>query len=854
MLKIYNSSAGSGKTSFIIKSYLNILLNNNNYKEYKKILILTFTRKSAEDLKNKILECLEYFSKNKISSKYSFIAYDIIKNLGITEKILYKRSEIILVEITSNFKIFSNNISTIDKFIYSIVRSFYPNYLLEMNSDYFSSIFVKNLLKNIKNKDNMNYLVNFFKKKLKYYKNFEIHNELYKIIYIIINEINFFYITEIKKYSIEKLVELKKILKKRTSLFERFFKKKRNFFFEFLKCNSIKEEFFLYKDLPRFFNKIYNKNLIINPFTKRLNNSINKKNIFNNKKYFNKSYNIIFDKNINKIIILFKEVKKFYKKNISFYIENKLFLDNINLLSIIFKIDKELQYFKKKNKFFFNEELNKILYEKIYNSFPKIYEKIGYKYKYYFIDEFQDISYLQWENIKILIENSLSENDLSILVGDPKQSIYRWRGGDSEQFLNLINTHSFYKKKLYYLKTNFRSHKEIVKFNNLFYPFISKIFNNSIYKDIYINSKQKIFKNFGGYVELNLFIYENKKQKYRDYIYNKIKKSIKILQKKYLLSDIALLVKKNEEVNYLSEKLIQNKINVNTTFSLLIKNYTEIQIIITYFHIMINPNSYYKRFRLIILLLEIKFIKIPKNKIHNFLSKIIFLPINSFLKNISQSKKTVPTIKMLYNKSIYQISEYIIDFFNLSTNKNFLCINSFLDFVYRKTKHIKNSIHNFLIYWQQYKDQEKIVLPNRKNSINLLTIHKAKGLQFPIVILPFADWKILYKNKKEIIWIKINSNLYNGLNTFFLEIKSFLKKVENKNIRDLYNEYLSRTVFDNINLLYVATTRPIKKLIIYSRLYNINDNNCISNYIKDFLSDQNIWDIKKNKYSFGDNK
>ncbi|WP_185861413.1 UvrD-helicase domain-containing protein [Blattabacterium cuenoti] len=845
-LKIYNASAGSGKTTLLVINYLYVLLKSPYPDEFKRVLVLTFTKKASEEMKNRIIQCIKEFSIQKIKKEYRFLFDYITKNFNLTKHQLYQRSEKILFSILHDFYFFSRNVSTIDKFTYNIIRSFFSEreIHLEMDIDRFLLKIVENILYRLKNSEKWSkVLIQSSLEKLKKGKNWDLKKELLKIAHIMVKENNFFPVKKMKNYSLEDFIQLKNILIKRTKIFEKECKKKGEKFFNLLEKTLIKKHSFIHLDLPRFFQKFKNENIFLNPFHERIEKYMKRK-IFYSKYFSDKNQKILIEKNKKRILSLYEETKFLYKKNISNYLLDKLFLKNISILSIIHEVEKEFRYIINEKKIILNTELNKILYEKIgQETFPKMYEKIGLQYHHYFIDEFQDISFLQWKNIQILVENALSENGSAMIVGDPKQSIYRWRGGDSSQFIKLINSKSNYNKKIRSIEKNFRSYEEIVKFNNSLYQSISKIFNSTIYQNIYKNYKQKIDKKSGGYVEINFI--KNSNQNYKEYIYLKIKNKIeKLLKQKYALSDIAILVRNNKEGHFLSEKLVEDGIVVNTSVSLLIKNHFEIQIIINFLYIIAYPYNYRKRVVLIFLLSKKGFFHIKMNH-HDFIMKIIFLPLNLFLKKIFF--KNSLTLNKLYNKSIYSISEDIIEAFGLLNKKNYAYIYSFLDFVHRTTKIAENSIIHFLDYWELKKEKESIVISNNINAIRIMTIHQSKGLQFPVVLIPFTDWNV--DSSKEEIWIDVNPHLYNGFNPIYLEIEKNFKHIKHdNNIRNFYEYYQSNIKFDNINLLYVATTRSIEQLILFSKLGN---DTSISFYIKKFLCEKKMWNEKKSQYIFG---
>ncbi|WP_185851714.1 UvrD-helicase domain-containing protein [Blattabacterium cuenoti] len=847
-LKIYNASAGSGKTSFLVKNYLYLLFKSVHNDEFKRILALTFTNKASEEMRKRILQCIKEFSDLKVSEEYhDFFSY-LSKDLNITKYQLSKRAKRILSAILHDFSSFS--IRTIDKFTYRTILSFFSkkNIDLEMDTNSFLLKIVDNLLSKLKNSEKWsNILVQFFLEKLKEGKHWDVRNELLKIASLIVEENSFFPMRKIKMYSFNDLIQLKETLLKRTQNFEIKCRKQGEKFFEFLKETSIKKHSFPHSDLPKFFKKLCKGNIFLNPFHKRLEKSIHMERLYC--KWIGMDQKIFISKNKEKILFLYRETKSLYEKYISSYLLDKLFLKNLSLLSIIYEIEKEFHFLKEERKIILNAELNQILYERItQETFPHIYEKMGIQYKHYFLDEFQDTSFLQWYNIRILVENALSENGSAMIVGDPKQSIYRWRGGDHKQFLHLISSSSqSYHKQILTIETNFRSYEEIVKLNNSLYQSVSKIFHSPIYKDIYKNSKQKIFKKNGGYVELNFL----EKKNYKQYIYLNIKKRIKkLLKQKYKLSDIALLVRRNEEGNFLSEKLIEDGFIVNTSASLLIKNHLEIEIIIHFFYILIKPHCYQKRAFFILLLLQNKLI-CPIEKDHDFLMKIIFLPLNIFLKKILFKTKSLDFLNNLYRQSLYEIAEQVIQSLGLmNNNKNTSSIYSFLDLIHRSMKNIGNSIVDFLDYWELKKKKESIIVSENIDAIRIMTIHQSKGLQFPVVLIPFTDWNACSK-KKEGSWMNVSPHLYHGLNALYLEIESYFQYIEDNYIKNFYEDYLSNIKFDNLNLLYVATTRPIEQLFIFSK--NENDQS-VSFYIKNFLIEKKLWNEKKFQYSFGREK
>lgn len=458
---------------------------------------------------------------------------------------------------------------------------------------------------------------------------------------------------------------------------------------------------------------------------------------------------------------------------------------------------------------------------------------------------------MQWQNIKFLLENTLSKNGKVIIAGDPKQSIYRWRGGDVEQFINLIKKKSKkYYKKIINLKNNYRSCKEIVKFNNKLYFYASKNIKNNFYKKIYLETiKQKAIIQSKGYVELN-FLKEKNIIDYKINICKKIQKKIYFfLNQGYKFSDIVLLIRNKNKGVFLMQELSKYKIPVTSSESILIKNFWQIEILITLLYIILNPYNYKKRVNFILLLNNNNLLSFPKKEIHNLITKIVYTPLNFFFKELSIYGISL-NIENIYKKNFYDFIEEIIFSLNLRKKNETAPLQFFLDFVYKFTIKIGNSIRKFLKYWNIEKEKKTIIISNKFESVKIMTIHKSKGLEFPIVIIPFSDWNFFIKKNSNLYTKLYDDNIKNKFEFFYLEFQPFLKKI-NGPIKKIYKNNCDKEYIDNLNLFYVATTRATEQLIIFSKKKKYKT---IFFFLKNFLKKEKIWDEKKNQYCFGKSK
>ncbi len=233
---------------------------------------------------------------------------------------------------------------------------------------------------------------------------------------------------------------------------------------------------------------------------------------------------------------------------------------------------------------------NTIISDEIRNQpAPYIYERLGEKYRHYFIDEFQDTSQMQWENLVPLISNALESEDEQgnmgtlLLVGDVKQAIYRWRGGRAEQFLNLINkeTNPFVvEPHISSLETNYRSREELIKFNNTFFTVTSPFLGSPQYNLLFTDGNKQDFNDkVGGYVDLN-FIKMPKENKDLEYC-NEVLRSIKDARAdKYNYADICILTRKRKHGIILADFLIEQNIPIISSETLLLKNNPKVNFLI----------------------------------------------------------------------------------------------------------------------------------------------------------------------------------------------------------------------------------------------------------------------------------
>ncbi|WP_339044878.1 UvrD-helicase domain-containing protein [Candidatus Zinderia endosymbiont of Aphrophora alni] len=824
--------AGSGKTKLIIIRIIHLLIKYNNY---KKILILTFTRIALKEIKKKIKKFFFYIINinkkkfYKIFIKYGFLKKEIKKNY---------------IKIKNLYKIFLFKNKKINFFT-------------------FHGWFLFFLKKNF-----------FFKKKYNILENTEILiNETYKKLLINLQKLKY---KKYKKYFLKSIKILgikntKKILKKfifkrdEWLLYNNILKKKKTTHLKEIKkiCKKKKKKYILKIWKEKKFIK--NINFIINIFNK-LTPSYKKKSLILSKiliskpsiKQFKKLYNIFYTKykKKRKINILKKKIN-FNLFKIKYY--NIINILNINNKNYIFKYNKILfniaKFFlkiyikkKKKKKILDFIDLEFETYLLLNNNNKK---KININFKHIIIDEFQDINLIQWKIINSIINLNKKQNNIKIFfVGDPKQSIYNFRKSDYRIFIYIKK---FLKKnKIFLLQTN------VTKRNSIN---IINIINNTLVKKNIFFQKQYTTNLIKGEVwKLPLINYFNKKK-----INNFKKKKIDIQRFKEgeQIAQSILLIKKKKLIY---KKKIKRKIKWKD-FLILIKTrkyLKEYEKAFKKYNIPFTSDKKKKIFNLFIinnLIILLKFLTTKNNKLLliQILKSNFFLISKKDLKKISKikekkyknfflqkkylfSKKTnfiliylLKWIKYTKYFSIYNLlkkilKEYqLISLFYNKFIKNFKKIKNFFKFIFLY-KNIKNiTIEKFIIYIKNISNKKIYIKKENyffKNTIHIVTIHKSKGLESPIVILPDTNHNnIIYENIDLLFNFPYDSNSKLHFSIFEKNKKYELikKKFFNLEKKIKFQEYL--------NILYVALTRA-KQLLIISGIKNkiINKKNIFKNW------------------------
>ena len=493
-------------------------------------------------------------------------------------------------------------------------------------------------------------------------------------------------------------------------------------------------------------------------------------------------------------------------------------------------------------------EFNAIIAEIVMNeSVPFIYERVGEKYQHYLIDEFQDTSVVQWMNTLPLIENSLASGNFNMLVGDAKQSIYRWRNGEVEQFINLPKIHNAPNDnisskeailsrnfKLEQLDSNYRSKSEIVQFNNMFFSTVKQLLSDD-YKKIYDTVEQHYNKdNTGGYVQIDFF---NKSDE-NDYDTLLINKTIEIIEDLkndgYQYSEMAIICRSNKDGSFIASELTSKGFPIISNESLLINFSPKVRFMLAALDYINNTDNNLAK------AVISKFIAADNTRLfHKLISDKAF-----FYSEIHNERGFDPI--QLKKSALYDICEEIIRIFNMKEEPD-AYLQYFLDTVFGFTQKNNPSISGFLDWFEQNKTKITLSLPEGENAINILSVHKSKGLEFKAVIFPYA--KKRFGLTKDSFWTPINDTAVENIN--FALLPTSKKQLANTPLEKEYTIEEQKSMLDSINLLYVAFTRAVDRLYIISG--NETDRKLDKNtasIINYFLAQKSLLEEGKTSYAF----
>lgn len=882
-LKVYKSSAGSGKTTTLTLEYLKLTLGKPE--SYKHILALTFTNKAAQEMKERILEFLSELIQLKLQKDDPYFLETLLQEIpkyksALDSKGILEARRMIQIDALILHKNLIHNyseyaVSTLDSFTNRIIRSFSHdlglsfNYQVELNSDQMLKDAVEELVSRIDHKEELitKILTRYSQQKIDNERSRNIVTDLKDRAKSLLNDVEEEFLKPLREIDLEEMSSIQKQLEAQVKAFEKQLQNFGQEFIELCKRNGIQPNMFfqgaksIYPYFKRFTEKVFNS---MEP------NSYVIKMIEEDKwtagKVSPADKNTI-ESQAEEIKAIYRKTQDFIAENKSDYILKKEVFAGIYPFMVLMELEKILNQMKIDQQMIHISDFNKIISEKIANeSAPYIYERIGNKYQHFLLDEFQDTSVIQWHNLLPLVENSLSENHFNLIVGDAKQSIYRWRGSDVEQFshfpkLTNIGDDPFMaqrEQQLFrayeeiHLTTNYRTGEKIVQFNNQLFQFIiDRQFLPASQADVYADLIQEpqSKKDLASSVEIHQMDVkeikggEEKNQVYIERTYDIIQEC---LAQGYQLKDMVVLARKNDFLIQVAHHLLSKGVNVISSESLHVDTSPQVQFLVSVIQYLYQPTESLYQSEILKYLFRFGDIE------SSYTEYLMKLNSKDELKGLWEELALDWDREELLKLEAYEALERICSVFKM--DKNSALLHFFLEAAFIFTQENHQSLGDFNEWWTINAYDYKLEVPEEWDAVKLMSFHKSKGLEFPIVINHFAQAHLRSRPGQE-IWLNPGFEDFPQLKSFPFKISS----LEGTQFEPYKTKEDDLGKLDELNIFYVAMTRPEQKLYLLVDKYEPpKSSKSTSNTFKfdqileEFIEQSDAKQIAEHVFLFGD--
>ncbi len=812
-LKVYKASAGSGKTYTLALEYIRELLINRSDYSHRHVLAVTFTKDATGEMKDRILSelyGLAFACEDSVNFRRSLSKALTEAGRPMSEDEIQQKSKMVLQAILHDYS--QLHVTTIDSFFQKVLRNLArelgkgSRFNLEMNNTKILSEAVRSLIEQAnENQQLLDWLMAYIEGRLDEGSHWRVDREIMDFSRCIFNE----FFQEHEQVLKDQLDGNPKIF---TELWEQhakiqsdckaFFRQTHTEIEQLLQLHDLDVSDFSYKGTTiSFFKKLSDGEYAKAELNKTIEACLTDPEKWTAGKHKRKE-DIVGLATANLIPLLNQTLDVFRKFNTS-----RMISQNIHQLGLIGDITNEISRQNAENNRFMLSDTALFLNKMIDDSdTPFIYEKIGAEIKHVMIDEFQDTSRLQWKNFKSLLSEIIANNRFSLIVGDVKQSIYRWRNGDWN-ILNGIENELPVHLKL--LNFNYRSERQVIDFNNHFFTHAAQLLNEkyqyhfgSVIDSPFLTSydpadvvQQTKKEKDSGYVSVDFIPDKSEDAKYETLVLDKLLEQIRNLQQQGVAaSQICILTRTNKSIIKIAEYLSAQKescpelaseyfLNIVSDEAFQLNSSPALRIIIEALRVLTEPDNPVARARLEFYLKESvgnKHLDSPEA-----LSRLPLLELTGHLYRYFDLKK-------IAGQSSYMFSFY--------------------DAVGNYLRENPSDLYAFLSFWEDELQFKSIPAGTSIEGIRAMTIHRSKGLQFHTVLLPFCDWD-LYPEKNPVVWCGPKSGLYD---LELLPVK-YTQKMADTVFLDEYKKETGQSWMDNLNVLYVAFTRAEHNLLILSR-------------------------------------
>ena len=819
-LTVYKASAGSGKTFTLATEYIRLLVENPQC--YRNILAVTFTNKATEEMKMRILSQLYGIWKQlPESDKY---LQNIQEKTGLAPNVISERAGLALNNLTHNYNYF--RVETIDTFFQSVLRNMAreldltTNLRIGLNDYQVEELAVDQLIEDLTTTDVMlQWILKYIMENISDDKSWNVIAQIKKFGQNIFKD----YYKEVSITLEQKMGEAgffenyTTCLRDLRKAAEEYMKEIGESFFDTLEGEGLNVDDLSSKQrgIASFFNKLRKGTFDPSIITTTVANHL--ENIEKWCPKTNPRRDVVLQVVESSLIQILKCAVEAQEKQWKIFQSSNLTLRHLNQLRLLSSIEKKVREINETENRFLLSDTQQLLHSLIDGSdSPFIFEKIGTQLQHVMIDEFQDTSTIQWQNFKVLLAETMSHEDGSnLIVGDVKQSIYRWRSGDWRLLNGIENQFNSMLMEIKSLSTNYRSTRNVIDFNNTFFRHAAKVEYQAL-EELECDEREQLEK---AYADVEQKVPDDKKDEGRVTIEllpnNEYQESVlehtveyvrELIDAGVSQKDIAILVRYNNHIPLIAQYFLENlpEVSIVSDEAFRLEASSAVCLMIQALHLLLHPDDQLTKAAIVKTwlctvqgkeLTDDQFM-IAGNNFDEYLPEAYIAHFDELL--------TLP---------LYELAEKIYSIFQLHRLEGqgaYLC--AFYDHLANYVNENTTDIQSFLTEWDENLSK-KTIQSDETNGIRLISIHKSKGLEFDHVIIPYCDWT-LEKYSDNIIWCKPNEAPFNDLPIVPIDYSP--KMMGSIYEKEYLHEHLQNTV-DNLNLLYVAFTRAAKSLYVVGK-------------------------------------
>ena len=844
--EVVRASAGSGKTYRLVLRYLECALYDGDKRAFGKILALTFTNKAAAEMKERILEDLKHLADGG-GDKLS----ELKKNLELSEEVLIARAKSLHREMLHRYSDIS--VMTIDSFVNRLVRTFArdlaleQDFRIELNSDQVIDDAVTRLLERVGVKGNeaiTGLLEGFANLQIEEDKDYRVRRPLNELGIAAVKENMRKVVDSFKDISPEKFKEISRELKKTTSLAENLLKEKSIAALVKIDELCMEDSDFSAGRVPKSLRSFSSGRI------KELKVTI--------REHLTNPESMIRKNSPSDLVLKAQELGGYLMPVFLAAIEMLPETDNgkryllakklgkrLDLMGTLSELHKEILKVQTENNIRTFDSMHNMIAQIVRNNpAPFIYERLGNRYAHIFMDEFQDTSITQWHNLVVLYDHAVGSDHKTLVVGDSKQAIYRWRNGDYKQLMDLPNlqgddlgmaledaqtslsNHYFHHEKD--LRDNYRSGFEIVNWNNSLFHELSKHLPDKL-KKVYDEQQQNPIKEFPGAVNLELVIESTVKERRKKHIEVIIRRLRDYVSQGFKPGDITILVRTNREGAMIAQELLKTEFKPMTEESLHLGRHPGPLAVVALVRWLLRPKD--NRLGTTILQCVAALSNNEKDNPQKAVDEAYFLEKYVTIKKVESSTvnghitsignlDTHGMLRELFPnlKAIEKSSEPLVAFLGhvckqmSITSKYPAYTEGILELAREVSGSEESGLHGFLRLWDAKGKERSVITTSTSDAVNIMTVHKAKGLAFKVtmVLLTVKD----YTKFRGVIPVDLNEDTNMPLNAAMLENYDMI----NTAVEDQRVEEVNRVILDSVNVAYVAFTRPVERLDVIIEL------------------------------------